>query len=207
VTTEALREPWHSLKRRREASLFGMWVFLATEVLFFGGLFAAYAVYRNAGNGFVAGARETNIAYGTAETFVLLTSSFAMAVGSRAASETFKLARWCFFATALLGLTFLVLKGFDYREDLAKHLFPGPGFPLAGDGAEHFWTMYWVMTLLHTVHLIIGIALVLRLAFVPSREAYWLRQSAAAEATALYWHFVDAVWVVLFPLLYLAGRA
>jgi cytochrome c oxidase subunit III len=206
--TGLLHEPWPSLVRQREAAQFGMWLFLATEVLFFGGLFGGYAVYRHLHpEGFLAGARATEIVYGGINTAVLLASSFTMAVGARAARAGIPvLARSCFVLTAVLGAAFLVLKGFEYAGDISRHLIPGRGFALAAPGADIFWTFYWLMTGVHAFHLVIGIGAVLWL-LTQSRDPAWLHESAASELTALYWHFVDAVWVFLFPLLYLGGRA
>jgi cytochrome c oxidase subunit 3 len=204
----ALREPWTDIRRQREAATFAMWLFIATEILFFGALFAAYAVYRSLyGSEFLSGARHTEIAYGAANTAVLLTSSFVMAVGAQAARcRMTAAARVCFLLTAALGAIFLVTKGFEYWSDIAHGLVPGPEFALGSGGAEIFWTFYWIATLVHALHLLIGIGAVVRLC-LPRHSAPWLQESAAVEATALYWHFVDVVWVFLFPLLYLAARA
>jgi len=204
----ALREPWSDLGRQEESAVLGIWLFLGTEVLFFGGLFAGYAVYRMLYTaGFLDGARQTEIVFGSANTAILLTSSFAMALGVRAARAGIaRFARACFYVTAALGAVFLVLKGFEYRDDIAKHLVPGPGFAIAQRGAEIFWTLYWLMTLIHAVHVLIGIGAVLRLP-IAGRDRDWLTRSPAVEVTGLYWHFVDAIWVILFPLLYLGGRA
>jgi cytochrome c oxidase subunit 3 len=209
VTSDALRKPWSDLGRQRESAVFAMWLFLGTEVLFFGGLFAGYAIYRFLHPAaFLAAGRETNIWFGSINTFVLLTSSFVMAAGALAAREgLFNFARVCFPLTAALGTLFLILKGFEYRDDIDKHLVPGPDFPLPEVGASIFWTFYWVMTLIHATHLLIGIGAVLRLQVASKEDPQWLQDSPSAEVTALYWHFVDAIWVVLFPLLYLAGRS
>ena len=209
MTSDALRDPWTSLERQRESAVFGMWLFLGTEVLFFGAIFAGYSVYRFLHPAaFLSAARATNIYFGSINTFLLLTSSFVMAAGTLAAREgLFRFARICFPVTAALGTLFLILKGFEYSDDLDKHLVPGPGFPLPQSGAEIFWTFYWIMTLIHAVHLLIGIAAVLRLEIASREDPEWLKDSPSAEVTALYWHFVDVIWVVLFPLLYLPGRS
>lgn len=209
MNSTALREPWSDLGRQRDSAVFGMWLFLGTEVLFFGGMFAGYSVYRFLHpDAFLAAGRETNIWFGSINTFILLASSFVMAVGALAAREgLFRVARVCFPVTAALGMLFLILKGFEYKDDLDKHLFPGPLFPLHETGAEIFWTFYWVMTLIHATHLLIGIGAVLRLQIASRGDPEWLTDSPSAEVTALYWHFVDAIWVVLFPLLYLPGRS
>lgn len=207
-TARAINEPWPSLSRQREAVSFGVWVFLATEVLFFGGLFLGYTVYRFLyPQGFLIGAQETDIVYGVSNTAILMTSSLTMAVAARAAEQEMRrTVYWCLIATALFGLAFLVVKGFEYRDDILKGFVPGPNFPLHQTGAELFWTFYWVMTAVHAVHLTIGIGIVATLSTLLHRRSLPLG-SPAYEGVALYWHLVDIIWVVLLPLLYLAGRA
>jgi cytochrome c oxidase subunit 3 len=206
---QALREPWSDLDRQRESSVFAIWLFLGTEVLFFGGMFAGYSVYRYLHpEEFLAAGHETNIYYGSVNTFILLVSSFFMAAGEKAARAGLaRFARICFPITAMLGMMFLILKGFEYNDDLEKHFFPGPGFPLPETGAEIFWAFYWVMTLIHAIHVTIGVGAVIRLQLASRDDPDWLRDSPSVEVTTLYWHFVDAVWVVLFALLYLPGRS
>jgi len=200
-------EPWESAERQHQAMLFGLWIFLATEVLFFGGLFLLYAHSRFLDwAGFVVGARETNVWFGTANTIVLMTSSLTIAVGERAVREGWaRLGRWMLWATALLGATFLVVKGFEYREDIVEQLFPGADFRLASTGGTQFWDFYWVITVVHATHLTIGIGLVLRLILL-DRAGRLGRQWMGAEVTTVYWHLVDIVWVILYPLIYLVGR-
>ena len=209
MSSDALREPFFRLARQHQSAVFGIWLFLGTEVLFFGGMFAGYSVYRFLyPDAFLAAGHETNIYYGSVNTFILLVSSFFMAAGEIAAREGLtRFARICFPLTAVLGMMFLILKGFEYNDDLEKHLFPGPGFPLPENGAVIFWAFYWVMTFVHASHLTAGIAAVIRLQILSRNHPEWLRDSPSAKVTALYWHFVDAIWVVLFPLLYLAGRS
>lgn len=209
MTSEALREPWSDLGRQRDSAVFGMWLFIGTEVLFFGGLFAGYAVYRFLHTaGFLAAGNETNIYYGSANTAILLVSSFVMSMGARSArAGLYDFARICFPVTAALGMAFLILKGFEYNDDLEKSLFPGPGFPLPESGAVIFWAFYWVATLIHAVHLSIGIGAVLRLQLLSRGHPQWLTDNPSAEVTSLYWHFVDCVWVLLYALIYLPGRS
>lgn len=205
-----LKEPWHDLARQREAATFGLWVFLASELLFFGGLILAYTVYRvGAPQAFAAAARETDIWYGTINTAVLLTSSLTMAVAAQSAEEGGARRRIvrCLTATAALGLIFLVLKGFEYAEDIRNGLVPGPGFALEERAAQLFFALYWVMTGVHAVHLTIGIGLVSRLALLGWRDRLQLTNNPEVEATALYWHLVDIIWIVLYPLIYLPGRS
>jgi cytochrome c oxidase subunit 3 len=204
----ALHEPWADLARQREGVAFGVWVFLASEVLFFGGLFLAYAVYRYLyPEAFHTAARETDVFYGTLNTAILLTSSLTMAMAAKSADAGLgRMALWCLVATAGLGAAFLVVKGFEYRDDLAKGLFPGPGFPLHPAATQLFWTFYWVATGVHAIHLTVGIGVV----SVVTAALYRGRlptEASTFEGVALYWHFVDIVWIILLPLLYLVGRA
>lgn len=203
----ALREPWDDADRQRVAMQFGIWSFLATETLFFGGILLFYAVARlRGGAGFVAGGHEADVWFGTANTIVLMTSSLTMAIGERATREGLvPLARAMFAATIALGLAFLTIKGFEYRSDLDRHLVPGPHFAIAARGASQFWAFYWTVTVTHAIHLTIGLGVVGRMLTI--RRAELPRRWATAEGSALYWHLVDIVWVILFPLLYLVGRA
>lgn len=202
----ALNAPWHSPERQRVATQFGVWAFLATETLFFGALFLIYAHARLLEPaGFVAGAREADVLFGSVNTVILITSSLTMAVAERAVRERLVgLARGMTAATLALGLAFLLVKGFEYHKDLAERLLPGPHFRLAERGASNFWAFYWTATVVHAIHLTIGLGIVGRLLLLRVRTLpdKWI----AAEGTALYWHLVDVVWVFLYPLLYLAGR-
>lgn len=206
MTDTTLNEPWATPERQRVATQFGMWSFLATETLFFGAIFLFYAVARwSHSAGFVAGARETDVWFGSANTVVLLTSSLTMAIAERAVRAALvPLARAMYAATIALGLCFLTVKGFEYAKDLHEHLLPGPGFALTQTGASQFWAFYWTVTVVHATHLTIGLGIVGRMLLIPPARlaARW----TTAEGTALYWHLVDVVWVFLYPLLYLAGR-
>lgn len=204
-----LRPPFENLARQHRAVSFGIWVFLVSEILLFSGLFAGYSVYRGLyPAGFLAAGRETDIVYGTINTAILMTSSLTIAVAGRAARADFGRMAWRLLVmTFLLGLSFLVLKGFEYREDIEKHLVPGPGFALTQPGAQIFFSYYWIMTGVHAVHVTCGLIAVLRLIVASRKNFAWLAGSASEDATALYWHLVDVIWIVLYPLLYLAGRA
>ena len=206
--SRALREPWPDLAVQRTGVGLGIWVFLASEILFFSGLFITYAVYRALhSQAFQIAAAHSELSYGTLNTAVLLTSSMTMTVALRAANMRLRqLTVTCLAVTAALGLAFLFCKGLEYRDDLAKHLFPGAGFALALPQAELFWMLYWIMTGIHAVHLLAGIAVVTTVAML-----FWRRivpmQESTMEGVATYWHFVDSVWLVLYPLLYLVGRS
>lgn len=197
-------------EQQRDTVTLGMWAFLATEVLFFGALIAAYFNYRIwFGADFVAAARMTRIVFGTVNTAVLLTSSacMAMAVGSNERGSARASVLWL-VATGLLGIAFIVIKAIEYWLEYQEHLVPALNFDLQRHGgvAEIFFIFYFCATGLHAVHLLIGISLVGWLAF-------WIgsgrinRNGSTTRLIGLYWHFVDIVWIFLFPLIYLAGRA
>jgi cytochrome c oxidase subunit 3 len=203
-----LREPWEDLERQRLASSFGMWVFLASEALFFGGMFMGYTMMRiTYPHAFAEAGKESEFWFGTANLVLLLTSSSSMAVAVRGAKAGFgRLATWALLVTALLGIAFIIVKGVEYHLDLDDDLWPGPGFKLGMTPAQIFWGFYWVMTGVHAIHLTIGIVLVLRL-FALARLG-WLAvtENPSIEVTGLYWHLVDIIWICLYPLLYLVGR-
>jgi cytochrome c oxidase subunit 3 len=207
-TSPALHEPWPNMERQREGVSFGMWVFLASEVLFFGGLFLGYTVYRNLyPEAFRTAAQETEAAFGAVNTAILMTSSLTMAVASRGARAGFRrMTQWCLVATASLGALFLISKGFEYRDDILNGMIPGPNFPLHPAETQIFWAYYWVMTGLHAIHVTIGVGII---SFVAARlfRGRLPIQGSTFEGVALYWHLVDAIWIVLLPLLYLVGRA
>ena len=202
-----LREPWPNLERQRYGASFGIWTFLATELLFFGGLFLSYAVYRSLHpEAFRVASHETAIAYGTTNTLILLTSSLIMTIAERAAVEGLRrLTIICLLVTATLGAAFLVVKGFEYSDDISKGLLPGPDFPLHPASTQLFWGLYWIMTGVHAIHLTVGIGVVLLLTALISRATIPL-QTSASEVISLYWHLVDVIWVTLYALLYLPGR-
>ena len=192
-----------------DAVTLGMWVFLATEVLFFGALVAAYLNYRIwFGAEFIAAAKLTKVWFGTINTGVLLTSSacMAMAVTTYESGARRKPVLWL-GATALLGLAFIAIKAAEYWLEYQEHLVPALNFDLARHGgvAEIFFMFYFCATGLHALHLAIGIGIVAWLAI-------WIgtgrieRGGSTVRLIGLYWHFVDVVWIFLFPLIYLAGR-
>ena len=204
-----LAEQFEDAQQQLETATLGMWAFLSTEVLFFGGLFLAYTVYRHAYPAdFAAGSRSTDLLYGTLNTALLLTSSLTMALAAQAASETRRRAtvRWLGLTLALAA-GFLVVKGFEYHEDFARNLIPGPGFarelpPRAG---LFFW-LYWAMTGLHAVHVLVGIGALAAITVLARRGRFSSAYHTPVELAGLYWHFVDLVWIFLYPLLYLIDR-
>jgi cytochrome c oxidase subunit 3 len=197
------------IELRREAPrTLGMWVFLGSEVLFFGGLLAAYAHARTAWpRGFAEASRHTHVFIGTVNTAVLLTSSALVALAVACAEQP-RHRRWTtrlLVFTALLGLAFLALKGVEYWREWNEHLFPGPGFALAQQGAQMFFMFYFVATGLHAVHLTCGVIAVLVFARATARRRAWVTPERV-DSLALYWHFVDIVWIFLYPLIYLVER-
>lgn len=203
--------PSPTLEREAGAATLGMWIFLATETLFVGVLFAAYLLVRIAHpEGFTAGSRATDVLLGTVNTAVLLTSSLTMAVAVlRTREEDHRSsARWL-LVTALFGAIFLAVKFTEYRIDWQHHLIPGTGF-LSTDaharGMELFFYLYFLMTGAHALHLLVGIGLVLLFALFAHRGRITRGRHTPLENLGLYWHFVDVVWIFLFPLLYLVHR-
>ena len=188
----------------------GMWVFLATEVLFFGGMFLAYALYRRAyPESFRRGAREMELWAGTLNTAVLLASSLFMAIGDRAVrADRPRLLGLCLAATALLGAVFLGIKGYEYHGKWVRHLVPGAGFnaPAGDPRTQLFFFLYFAMTGLHAAHMVIGLGAVAWLIFL--HISGWLSPDRAGPVAivGLYWHFVDCIWIFLYPLFYLVGR-
>jgi cytochrome c oxidase subunit III len=198
-----------TLAQEREAVTLGMWAFLATEVLFFGALIAAYLNYRIwFGSDFIAAARMTKIVLGTANTAVLLTSSacMAMAVTTFDAGSKRAPVLWL-SATALLGLAFVAIKATEWWLEYHEHLVPALNFDLGlyGGIAEIFFVFYFCATGLHALHLLIGISLVSWLALRIGNGSL-VPGGSTMRLIGLYWHFVDIVWIFLFPLIYLAGR-
>ncbi|MBV9457805.1 MAG: cytochrome c oxidase subunit 3 [Bradyrhizobium sp.] len=206
--SRALQAPWPDLRLQREAVGLGMWFFLASEVLFFAALFCSYAVYRSFNEeAFRIAASHTKIVYGSINTALLLTSSLTMTVALRAAAAQLKrMTLFCLGATAALGAAFLVTKGLEYRADIEEHLIPGPNFPLKPAATAMFWGLYWIMTGIHAIHLTAGIGVVIVVLTLFWRETIPV-QGSTMEGVAIYWHFVDTVWIFLFPLIYLAGRS
>lgn len=200
------------LRQQHDVARLGMWVFLATEVLFFGGLILAYCVYRTAyPEGFAEAARHTKIAIGTGNTAVLLTSSFlvAWAVTIIRLGES-RFAALLFWAAALLGLTFLGLKGAEYSLEYREHLLPGFGFEYAGPqirAIQLFFAFYLVATALHAMHVVVGIFVLAIIGWRAHQNDYSDIYHSPAMVAGLYWHFVDLVWIFLFALIYLPGRS
>ncbi len=211
-SVEASAIQFVTLAQQREAATLGIWVFLATEVLFFGGMILGYAVYRwSYPEAFAAAGRHTAIVLGTANTAVLLTSSLTMALAVAAAeARRRRLLVLLLLATAALGCAFLGIKAAEYLKDWHEHLVPALNFtfePRLAGPAELFFLIYFATTGLHAIHLTIGIVVMLVLAARSRHDRYLGPRSTTVEIAGLYWHFVDIVWIFLFPLLYLGGRS
>lgn len=203
---------FETLEQQREASTLGMWTFLATEVLFFGGMFMGYLAYRYLyGPAFVEASRHLYASIGTINTAVLLTSSLTMVLAVQNMAQGRRRAVvWLLVATALLGSVFMGIKFFEYYLDYQEKLVPRLNYPPADlthpDQAELFFLLYFIMTGIHALHLTIGITIVAVVAFRVWRGHFSAESHNGIENTGLYWHFVDVVWVFLYPLLYLVGH-
>lgn len=209
-SSSAVPEPYSTAEQRSEASHLGMWTFLATEILFFGGLFAGYTIYRWAyPAAFAVGSHKLDFTIGTANTAVLLTSSLFMALadlsaklGARRAVRIHLLVTW------ILGAGFLALKFYEYHQKFTEHLVPGSHFELPGapPQAQLFFFLYFAMTGLHAAHMLFGLGAIAWLFGLNQRGRLTATHHDAASVVGLYWHFVDCIWVFLYPLLYLIGR-
>ncbi len=210
--TWGLDHQFDSIDQQRESSFLGMWIFLVTEIMFFGGLFAAYIIYRGQNSaGFAAGSHELDITLGAFNTAVLIASSLTMALAVWAAqTDRRKATVWFILGTILLGSVFLVVKYFEYGAKFQHHLLPGPDFHWPGpektESVEMFFNLYFALTGLHALHMIIGIGILAVLAWLAWRGVFSPANHNLVEGVGLYWHFVDIVWIFLFPLLYLLGR-
>ncbi|WP_102959497.1 cytochrome c oxidase subunit 3 [Mangrovicella endophytica] len=201
---------FHDHRQQSRANTLGLWIFLATEVLFFGALFAAYLIYRVLyPQAFETAARETEIAIGTLNTALLLTSSASVAMAVKTARLGQRRATMVLLGVTLaLGLGFLAAKGFEYHSDLTKHLWPGSAdFPLDPPQTRIFWALYWIMTGIHAVHVTAGLGLWAVILTMIARRSFPLESSDKVEIAGLYWHLVDLVWIFLWPILYLVGRS
>jgi cytochrome c oxidase subunit III len=200
-----------SLAQQRETATLGMWVFLVTEMMFFGGLFLAYVVFRwSYPRDFEAGSRELDIVLGTTNTTVLIASSLTMALAVRAAQTGRRAGIVLFLSlTMVLGSVFLGIKGIEYHHKFVEGLVPGPGFHFPGPEGRHallFFALYFCLTGLHALHMIVGIGVLVVMLAMGARGRFGPHDHNAIECAGLYWHFVDIVWIFLFPLLYLIGR-
>lgn len=208
----ALAHHFTDMDQQNEANTLGMWIFLATEVMFFGGMFLAYTVYRGAYyREFAEASYHLDIVLSTINTVALLSSSLTMALAVRSTQLGQRRAIILFlFLTLLLGLTFLGIKGLEYYHKYEDHLIPGSGFIWEGQAnpayAQLFFVLYFVMTGFHALHMVIGAGVVTYFIIRVWQGAFPPEKYVPVEMMGLYWHFVDIVWVFLFPLLYLIGQ-
>jgi cytochrome c oxidase subunit 3 len=208
----ALAHHFEDLDQQRSASELGMWLFLVTEFMFFGGAFTAYLAYRfGHAEGFAAASHHMNVMLGTINTAVLLTSSFTMALAVRAAGLRLRgQLLGLLAATMALGVVFLVIKGFEYHEKYVEQHIPFAGLhfdwkEVDEPGAMTFFNLYFVMTGLHALHMVIGLVMMAILVVLVWRGKLMGEHSTAVNNAGLYWHFVDLVWVYLFPFFYLVA--
>jgi cytochrome c oxidase subunit 3 len=207
----ALAHHFDDLAQQSEAATLGMWVFLVTEVLFFGGLFATYAIYRAwYPAAFAAASHELDVTLGSINTVVLITSSLTMALGVHAAQTGERKLLMAFLvATMILGAAFLGIKSVEYYHKFVEHHVPGPAFQFEKEHIQHaqiFFSLYFIMTGLHALHMVIGLGIMLVMFWLAWRGTFTPEYYSPIEVSGLYWHFVDIVWIFLFPLLYLLGR-
>jgi cytochrome c oxidase subunit III len=209
--TVAPAHQFDSVEQQRESASLGMWIFLATEVMFFGGLFLAYILYRlQWPAAFREGSHHLDVTLGTWNTAVLIGSSLTMALAVRAAQLGRRRSLVTFLLlTMLLGSVFLGVKAYEYHHKYVEHLVPGTSFRSEGPEPGHvsmFFCLYFAMTGLHALHMIVGMGVLLVMVILGARGRFSPEDYNAIECSGLYWHFVDIVWIFLFPLLYLIGR-
>jgi cytochrome c oxidase subunit 3 len=208
----ALQHHFDSLEQQLDASTLGMWVFLVTEVLFFGGMFLAYALYRIwYPDAWAAASHHLDVWLGAFNTTVLIASSLTMALAVRAAQTGNRNGQLLFLSlTLLLGSTFLGVKVIEYTDKFRHHLVPGPDFHFEDSryarAAQIFYSLYFAMTGMHALHMVVGAGLLTWLLYAARRGRFNQVWYTPVEMVGLYWHFVDIVWIFLFPLLYLVGH-
>jgi cytochrome c oxidase subunit III len=207
-----LRHHFDDVEQQRESSTLGMWIFLATEIMFFGGMFISYTLYRSAyPEAFASTSHYMNVTIGAINTAVLICSSLTMALSVRAAQLGQKKALiWLLIFTLILGCVFLGLKGVEYHEKWVDHHIPGPSFHYEEARYAHqvqiLFYLYFAMTGLHALHMIVGAGLLITLIVMAARNCFSAAWYTPVDMIGLYWHFVDIVWIFLFPLLYLIGH-
>jgi len=217
---EGLRHQFADMEQQRNAASLGMWIFLGTEIMFFGGMFLAYLIYRYwYYNEFAAGSRSIDIYLGAINTGVLICSSLTVALGVRAAQlGKRKLLVTLLLLTLLFGLAFLAIKGIEWYDKFEEHHVPGNSFS-AQDIIEKYpqlhidprptqiyFSLYFAMTGLHALHMIVGVLIFSFVTYYAWKGRYTPEYHTPVEISGLYWHFVDIVWIYLFPLLYLIDR-
>jgi cytochrome c oxidase subunit 3 len=210
ATPLALREQFNNPEQQRETATVGMWIFLATEVMLFGGLFTAFTVYRfSYYQAFEHGSSQMEYWMGAVNTAVLICSSFTMAMAVYSAETGRKLRLALFLAaTIVIGLVFLGIKFTEYYLHYQDSKVPGLRFSEPGPYAAHeqlFFVFYFIMTGLHATHMIIGICILCVMLFRSLAGTFTAEYHTPIEITGLYWHFVDVIWVFLFAIFYIPG--
>jgi cytochrome c oxidase subunit 3 len=215
-----LQHHFADMDQQRDAASLGMWLFLGTEVMFFGGMFCAYLIYRYwYYNEFAVGSRSIDIGLGTINTVVLICSSLTVALGVRAAQMgKQKLLVILLLLTMLFGLAFLGIKGIEWYQKYEEHHIPGstfnvddlvhnyPAIHIDPAHAQIYFSLYFALTGLHALHMVIGLGIFTVLTYLAWKGRYTPEYHTPIEIGGLYWHFVDIVWIYLFPLLYLIDR-
>jgi len=224
ATHTALAHHFDNMEQQREAGSIGMWVFLVQEIMFFGGLFLAYSIFRaKYPAAFAAASNHLDIRLGAINTIVLIFSSLTMALAVYYAQTGKRRAQVLLLTvTMVLGLTFLGIKAVEYHQKYVDNLIPGsliPSHPFNPNleelhlpvnasvaNVEMFYWIYFAMTGLHALHMIIGVGIIAWLIYKARKGTFTPEYHSPVEISGLYWHFVDIVWIFLFPLLYLLGR-
>jgi cytochrome c oxidase subunit 3 len=213
--TLALRVQFDTEAQQKDAATLGMWLFLITEIMFFGGMFAVYTVYRNwYPDVFAIASSSLNEIIGALNTGVLLLSSFTMVMAVRAGQLGQQRAIVIFLIlTLLFGGIFLGVKAYEWNQKFEEHHIPGQAaFHLDGVApgdqghAQLFFSIYFAMTGLHALHMVIGVAILLTLIVQARKGRYSASYYTPVDVAGLYWHFVDVIWIFLFPLFYLIDR-
>lgn len=207
----AVVEPFSTEEQQRHAGVLGMWAWLVTELLLFAGLFLVAVVLRVQHPDSVHRAvAHFKFWIGAANTGVLIVSSLTMSCAIEASRLGLqRLTVTSLFATAGLGSLFLLLKAYEWSVDVQEHMAPflDQPFQLAGDRPSTlFVDLYWATTGLHGLHLVTGVSLLAGLALMARADGYLSRHQNRIEVFGLYWHFIDLIWIIVFPLLYVVGR-
>jgi len=203
---------FETVEQQREAGTLGMWIFLATEILFFGGMFTSYIVYRSLHlQSFIAGSHELKVVFGATNTAVLICSSLTMALAIRSAQTGRSKGSTIFWLilTMILGAAFIAIKlRYEWYADYVEGIVPGVNWVAGGGhtpGVKMFMCFYFFMTGLHALHMVVGLGILTVLVIMTARNRFSSEYYSPLEISGLYWHFVDIVWIFLFPLLYLIG--
>ena len=213
--TPALRVQFDTEAQQKNASALGMWIFLITEIMFFGGMFAVYTVYRSwYPDVFAIASSSLNEIIGALNTGVLLLSSFTMVMAVRAGQlGQQKMIVIFLILTLLFGGIFLGVKAYEWNQKFEEHHIPGQAafhldgvLPADQGHAQLFFSIYFAMTGLHALHMVIGVAILLTLIVLARKGRFSASYYTPVDVAGLYWHFVDIIWIFLFPLLYLIDR-